>query len=440
VWIYGGLFVQGDKTGSGNPATLLARSQANNGNGVIFVAMNYRLGMLGWLAGPTFLAEGGTPNAGLLDQRLALQWIHDHIALFGGDPDNVTVMGESAGGGSIMHHITAYGGTPPPTQRTHFQRAIMQSPAYIPMPDFRQQDLIYSQTLGNASLILKRTHNTTTSAITSLTQLRSLDSKTLYLLNAVLVANSFYGIAPFSPVVDGYYVPALPNALLLSGHYNKAISPLVGHNSDEGLLFASPFILSQSDFILSIKDKFPFASPTAVTQLSTTLYPPVFNGSFGYASQIGREAALVADFHIVCNVVALNEAFRTLLPARALYGYLFAIGQGLHGDDVPYTFFNGDVGVADEGLPVNGTDAGIWQDYLLGFVMRGDPNAGVGRSVLGGSSPVVEWPLYGGENGTGTVLDFNATFRMPVKDVFSAQRCAFWNSGAFAGRSGEPVQ
>jgi carboxylesterase type B len=52
--------------------------------------MNYLLGMLGWLAGPTFLAEGGTPNAGLLDQRLALQWIHDYTGLFGVDPDNVT--------------------------------------------------------------------------------------------------------------------------------------------------------------------------------------------------------------------------------------------------------------------------------------------------------------------------------------------------------------
>jgi len=432
VWIYGGLFVQGDKTGSGNPATLIARSQASNGTGVIFVAMNYRLGMFGWLAGPTFLAEGGTPNAGLLDQRLALQWIHDHIHLFGGDPDNVTII-ESAGGGSITHHIIAYGGTPPPTQKAHFQRAIMQSPAYIPIPDFPNQDLVYSQALGNASEIIGQTHDKSVN-VTTLGQLRSLDFKTLYLLNGVLVGNIWYGGSPFTPVVDGYYVPALPGQLLASGSFNKNISILVGHNTDEGLLFANPFVQSQSAFVSDIETKFPFAPPAVVTELSTVLYPPVFNGSFGYTSQTGREAAMFADFHIVCNAAFLNEAFRSL--PRAPYSYLSSIGAGLHGDDVPYTFFNGDVSTSDEGRPVNATDAGIWQEHLLRFAVTGNPNAGIGSSAIGGL-PV--WPLYGAGNGTRTVLDFNTTFRAPVKDVFSAQRCAFWSSGAFAGKSGEPV-
>lgn len=67
--------------------------------------MNYRLGAFGWLSGPTFQADG-TANAGLYDQRFALQWVQQHIAKFGGDPKRVTVFGESAGGGSIMHQIT----------------------------------------------------------------------------------------------------------------------------------------------------------------------------------------------------------------------------------------------------------------------------------------------------------------------------------------------
>lgn len=67
--------------------------------------MNYRLGAFGWLSGPT-LQSNGTANAGLHDQRLALEWIQDNIHLFGGDPNRVTIIGESAGGGSIMHQIT----------------------------------------------------------------------------------------------------------------------------------------------------------------------------------------------------------------------------------------------------------------------------------------------------------------------------------------------
>lgn len=70
--------------------------------------MNYRLGAFGWLSGPTFQQDGAA-NAGLLDQRFALEWVQKHISKFGGDPTRVTLGGESAGGGSIMHQITAYG-------------------------------------------------------------------------------------------------------------------------------------------------------------------------------------------------------------------------------------------------------------------------------------------------------------------------------------------
>lgn len=105
VWIYGGGYTAGSKAGSGDPAGLIARSRQNNSTGVIYVAMNYRLGALGWLSGPTF-QENGTANAGLHDQRFALEWVQNNIHLFGGDPNNVTVLGESAGGGSIMHQIT----------------------------------------------------------------------------------------------------------------------------------------------------------------------------------------------------------------------------------------------------------------------------------------------------------------------------------------------
>jgi hypothetical protein len=81
--------------------------------------------------------------------------------------------------------------------------------------------------------------------------------------------------------------------------------------------------------------KIPFASPAAVAELRTVLYPPIFNGSFVYTSEIGREAAMFADFYIVYIVVFLNEAFKS----EPYHSYLFSIGEGLHGEDVPYTFF-----------------------------------------------------------------------------------------------------
>lgn len=76
-----------------DPSGIIKTSQADGSHGIIYVSINYRLGALGWLAGPTFQASGGVSNAGLLDQRLALEWISKNIHLFGGDPEQVTVMG-----------------------------------------------------------------------------------------------------------------------------------------------------------------------------------------------------------------------------------------------------------------------------------------------------------------------------------------------------------
>jgi cholinesterase len=71
----------------------------------------------------------GTANAGLLDQPFALEWIQSYIPRFGGDPNRVTIMGESAGGASITHQITAYGGM---QANVPFQQAILQSAAWLP--------------------------------------------------------------------------------------------------------------------------------------------------------------------------------------------------------------------------------------------------------------------------------------------------------------------
>jgi len=80
-----------------------------NDNGMIAVVIQYRLGAFGFAASPE-LKKRGVLNAGLLDQKFALEWIQDHIAQFGGDPRRVTISGESAGGGSVALHAVAEGG------------------------------------------------------------------------------------------------------------------------------------------------------------------------------------------------------------------------------------------------------------------------------------------------------------------------------------------
>jgi len=125
VWIHGGALV------SGSSKEPLYDGTAWVEKGVVVVSINYRLGVLGYFAHPGLSAESPTHasgNYGVMDQVAALQWVRDNIASFGGDPDNVTVAGESAGGLSILYLLTA------PSARGLFDKAIAQSAYLISMP------------------------------------------------------------------------------------------------------------------------------------------------------------------------------------------------------------------------------------------------------------------------------------------------------------------
>jgi len=216
VWIYGGGYTGGSKSGSGNPAGLLARSENNGGQGVIYVSFNYRLGAFGFLSGPTFQADG-TANAALHDQRFALEWVKANIAKFGGDPNRVTVFGESAGGGSIEHQITAYGGN---KGAVPFNQAIMQSPGWQPIVSNQQQEQTFQYYLALLN-------------VSTIAEARKLPSSALQLANALQVGLSTYGGFTYGPTVDGDFVPKLPGELLLHGQFDKNVRVMLGHNAQE---------------------------------------------------------------------------------------------------------------------------------------------------------------------------------------------------------------
>ena len=123
VWIYGGGFQVGSASRPVFNGTRLAE------RGVIVVSMNYRVGVLGFLAHPELSAESAqhaSGNYGLLDQVAALQWIKKNIAAFGGNPQNVTIFGQSAGATSVVHLMAS------PVARGLFHRAVAESTALPP--------------------------------------------------------------------------------------------------------------------------------------------------------------------------------------------------------------------------------------------------------------------------------------------------------------------
>jgi para-nitrobenzyl esterase len=137
VWIHGGGFV----AGSGASALYRGRALAARGD-VVVVTINYRLGILGFLAHPGLAdpdAGGAAGNWGLLDQVAALSWVHDNIPAFGGDPNNVTIFGESAGGMSVADLLAV------PGARGLFHRAIAQSGPPNAVPMAKATIFIYQQ-------------------------------------------------------------------------------------------------------------------------------------------------------------------------------------------------------------------------------------------------------------------------------------------------------
>ncbi|KAF2155455.1 alpha/beta-hydrolase [Myriangium duriaei CBS 260.36] len=396
-WIFGGGYTEGSKIDYGSPAGILNRSETDS-DGVIYVAPNYRLGAFGWLSGPTFQQDGGLSNAGLYDQRFALQWVQKYIHLFGGDPHQVTVFGESAGGGSIVHHITAFGGV-----RNPFKRAIVQSPGFQPTVSRHQQETIFQNFLKAAN-------------VTTLAEARQLPYEQLQLANLITVGASPYGTYTYGPVVDGLIAPSTPGELLALGKFDKHLSVMTGQNQDEGLIFTSPLALKDSNdtelrkaLLVSVPTL--VGLPDQVDYILKTLYPPIYDGSQAqsYKDEVGRSAAILSEIGFICNNFYLAKAYH-----NRTYSYLFDVFPAVHALDADYTYYPEfeDTPLTPEQVKV----ALELQDYITSFAITGSPN----------KKGVPFFQMYG-KDAQVQVLETNDT--RVVMDPAANRRCNYWNSG-----------
>ncbi|KAJ4365578.1 hypothetical protein N0V83_008198 [Neocucurbitaria cava] len=394
VWIYGGGYTGGNK--NYNPAGLLAASgNASNGD-VIYVSMNYRLGALGWQAGPSYQAEGGVSNLGLYDQRFALEWVQNYIHLFGGDKNRVTVFGESAGGGSIMHQITAYGGL---KGKAPFQQAVPQSPGWQQISSNVQQEDTYSKFLNLTNT-------------SSLAELRALPSEAVIRANFQQVTyDSAWGTFTYGPVVDGNFVPQQPGQLLAQGRFDQDVRVMVGHNANEGTYFTPPYIHSEEALIAQLRLAYPYAPQQSVDEITQVLYPPVFDGSYGYTDQYSRASLIISESVFTCNTNYLSTALK-----NETYSYLFAVPPAFHGFDVPYTYYDG--GALSPLSVLNRTVAIALQDFIASFAEEGAPEA----------AGIRQFNMYGPD---ASVLELNVTGIEEVRDSNANARCAWWQKALF---------
>jgi para-nitrobenzyl esterase len=214
VWLYGGGFSGGDNV-TYDPSRLAQR------RGVIVVSPNYRVGAFGFLAHPA-LRGPGEGAYGLLDQQAALRWVARNIAGFGGDPGNVTLFGESAGGWSVCYQLAA------PGARGLFQRAIIQSGACAsPLSTVSVDDA----EAGGVRMALALGCKAGADAADCLRH-----ASTHALLKAPPSRRGLLGLDSWSAASGGDVLPVSPREAFEAGHF-AAVPVVDGTNRDEGRLF-----------------------------------------------------------------------------------------------------------------------------------------------------------------------------------------------------------
>ena len=366
VWIHGGAFTSG--TGS------LPIYDGHNlaGKEVVVVTINYRLGALGLMAHPLLSEEspnGVSGNYGLLDQVAALEWVRDNIDVLGGDPDNVTVFGESAGGMSILDLMVS------PLAEGLFGRAIVESGPMLdlglPINDF--------PTLEEA----EKTGEEISKELgcdeeeDELVALREVSPDEL--IEASSGDNQFFSPINLGPNVDGYLLPEVPSAAFAAGKQH-AVPLLTGINANEGTIFLPDITLNQyqmlgnylyGEYATEVEALYPAQTDTEVKASMDRLVTQMgFGASARFTADCADEVGTPAYLYL------FNQA-----PSDPRVQQLGVF----HGLEIMYVFGNLDkvamegVGEADYALSED------MMDYWTSFARAGDPNQGGAATA---------WPAY----------------------------------------------
>ncbi|KAH7021436.1 Alpha/Beta hydrolase protein [Microdochium trichocladiopsis] len=300
VWIHGGSFWAGSNAEpTTRPDGLILESVAN-GIPVMHVAMNYRLGFFGF-AQSDALQQEGSENAGLRDQRLAIEWVRDNIGHFGGDGRRITIFGQSSGGLAVGMQIMAYGGTQP----VPFQQGICESQALEPgiTANFTidAMQLLVDAVACNTSAL----HSPETVAC-----LRSLDTETLRLAAIdTYIADIAHNIGDiWLPVVDGDFLPAAPSVLAKEHRFATDVTTMIGWADSDVAFYTDSSIATPQDTHKFIADYIPYVTPANIDTL-LGLYPV---GEFAadaarsqgtLSAEFFRSARIFRDIIMACQPV-----------------------------------------------------------------------------------------------------------------------------------------
>lgn len=371
VYVYGGGFT----IGSAGIATYGGESIAQRG--AVFVNFNYRVGILGFLAHPELSKEQGghSGNYGLLDQTLALRWIHDNIAKFGGDPSRVLVMGQSAGAASVTDQLLS------PLAKGLFSRAVMSSgcnwTASVPtLAEGERNGLEIQKYLGASSLADLRNI--------------SADRFVAAQLEGQIGVTVTRGVRA-GPVVDGLFFPRAPREIVESGSMND-MPIIASFNRDESV---GPLMSAQSaDEYRGIARRMYGADADAFL----ALYPAgPADALRDLGGRVAREGGLESSARTCAQLQTRYNHSRAWIdlfsqppsfaPGVHIADYDVATTGAYHTADIPFWFGNIDafnmLRTTRAWKPADHALSAMMMDSLIAFAATGDP-----------STKTVSWPAW----------------------------------------------
>jgi para-nitrobenzyl esterase len=312
VWIHGGALWSGSSREALYDGARLAR------RGIVLVSINYRLGVLGYLAHPALSAESPervSGNYGLLDQIAALRWVQRNIAAFGGDPGNVTVAGESAGGLSILYLMAS------PPARGLFAKALVESSYMISMPELRESRYGAPTAEASGTQLAAAVH------APDLAALRAMDPV------ALTRAAAAAGFGPWG-VVDGHVLPEQMADAFGAGRQAR-VPVLAGFNSGEIRslrVLAPPVPASQAAYEAAIRQRYgeladAFLRLYPAHDMAESILAATRDGLYGWTAE------RVARAQTALGQPAYLYLFDHPYPAADQAGL-----HAFHASELPYVF------------------------------------------------------------------------------------------------------
>ncbi|EWC48090.1 hypothetical protein DRE_02669 [Drechslerella stenobrocha 248] len=430
VWIHGGGFFMGGAASPRYNLTWMVDQSVKLNKRIIGVSMNYRLAGWGFLASRE-VAGSLNLNNGLKDQRLALHWIQENIAKFGGDPRKVTIFGESAGGASVGFQHIAFNGR----DDKLFRGAIMQSGGSVQ----------YQSSQFPTDKAVQDNYNRVVAAADTLQCLRGAD-------RAVL--DAVFPTAQFGVVIDGSFVPGFGSEAIKRGRYVR-VPTIIGCTSDEGASFGQIGANNAQD-IANFLGAISTLTPPSIQRIlelypESASIPPAENftgqddGTAQNGLQYHRAAAIIGDWFFIANQrLVAQELARQGVP---VWSYRFRTRtngapvwrRAGHFQEVAFVFNNvngeGYDGVFDDGNPMGGPHAADYKklaDFMsrnwVGFVHGLDPR-------VGAKNREVRWLSYAEGNGKSQIvfdIDVDGPTYMET-DNYRQEGIAFMNERVLEG-------